>query len=145
MVEGKSQLSSTALIFQRTLTLYGNCQVLDLAAMPNKASISPDGFRSLQMVLAYNQSDWTYGWNSFMDGFSIFYNPEGETVLDPMRRLVSLNKDGQNPRSPWAIGEGTFWPIRGQYFLRQPITDKDPLRCPNGWKCQIYSNVHHSK
>ncbi len=41
------------------------------------------------MVLAYNQSDWTYGWNSFMDGFSIFYNPEGETVLDPMRRLVS--------------------------------------------------------
>ncbi|CBY20389.1 unnamed protein product [Oikopleura dioica] len=74
--------------WKRTLTLYGNCQVLDLAAMPNRASISPDGFRSLQMVLAYNQSDWTYGWNSFMDGFSIFYNPEGETVLDPMRSIT---------------------------------------------------------
>ena len=92
MVEGNSQLShiNPWLKFQRRLTLYGNCQVLDLSAMPNKASITPDGFRSLQMVLAYNQSDWTYGWNSFMDGFSIFYNPEGETVLDPMRRLVSV-------------------------------------------------------
>ena len=30
-------------------------------------------FRSLQMVLAYNQTDWTYGWSHYMDGFSIFY------------------------------------------------------------------------
>ncbi|CAG5090495.1 Oidioi.mRNA.OKI2018_I69.PAR.g12624.t1.cds [Oikopleura dioica] len=74
--------------WKRTLTLYGNCQVLDLAAVPDIKSKSPDGFRSLQMVLAYNQSDWTYGWNSFMDGFSIFYNPEGETVLDPMRSIT---------------------------------------------------------
>ena len=35
-------------------------------------------FRSLQMVLAYNQTDWTYGWAHYMDGFSIFYSPKGE-------------------------------------------------------------------
>ena len=30
------------------------------------------------MVLAYNQTDWTYGWAHYMDGFSIFYSPKGE-------------------------------------------------------------------
>lgn len=40
------------------------------------------------MVLAYNQSDWTYGWAHYMDGFSIFYAPKGETVLDPMTSVT---------------------------------------------------------
>ena len=48
-----------------------------------KNSVS-SSMRSLQIVLAYNKTDWTYGWNYMMDGFSIFYSPEGELVMDPM-------------------------------------------------------------
>ena len=40
------------------------------------------------MVLAYNQTDWTYGWAHYMDGFSIFYSPKGENVLDPMTSVT---------------------------------------------------------
>ena len=44
-------------------------------------------FRSLQMVLAYNQTDWTYGWAHYMDGFSIFYSPKGEGKSQIIKKL----------------------------------------------------------
>ena len=50
--------------------------------------ISDATFRTLQLVLAYNSSDWTYGWSYYMDGFSIFYSPRGEMVLDHMASVT---------------------------------------------------------
>ena len=32
--------------------------------------------------------DWTYGWSYYMDGFSIFYSPKGEVVLDHMASVT---------------------------------------------------------
>ena len=68
------------------LTMYGRCKsfVDDHGTSDVDDGISDATFRTLQLVLAYNTSDWTYGWSYYMDGFSIFYSPKGEVVLDHM-------------------------------------------------------------
>ena len=66
--------------------MYGRCKsfVDDHGTSDVDDGISDATFRTLQLVLAYNTSDWTYGWSYYMDGFSIFYSPKGEVVLDHM-------------------------------------------------------------
>ena len=34
------------------------------------------------VVASYNRSDWTYGWISILEGFSIYVNSELEETLD---------------------------------------------------------------
>ena len=74
------------------LTMYGRCKsfVDDHGTSDVDDGISDATFRTLQLVLAYNTSDWTYGWSYYMDGFSIFYSPKGEVVLDHMVDLFIL-------------------------------------------------------
>lgn len=67
------------------VTMYGICQRF---YPPKLDGHSVSSMRSLQIVLAYNKTDWTYGWNYMMDGFSIFYSPEGELVMDPMTSVT---------------------------------------------------------
>ena len=72
--------------------MYGRCKsfVDDHGTSDVDDGISDATFRTLQLVLAYNTSDWTYGWSYYMDGFSIFYSPKGEVVLDHMVSYFSL-------------------------------------------------------
>ena len=72
--------------------MYGRCKsfVDDHGTSDVDDGISDATFRTLQLVLAYNTSDWTYGWSYYMDGFSIFYSPKGEVVLDHMVSYFSF-------------------------------------------------------
>ena len=42
----------------------------------------------ISVVASYNSSDWTYGWVSMLDGFSIFVNSEMGTGLFQLRRVL---------------------------------------------------------
>ena len=36
---------------------------------------------AISIVASYNQTDWTSGWNHFIQGCTIFINPEFEVTL----------------------------------------------------------------
>ena len=42
------------------------------------------------VVASYNRSDWTYGWISILEGFSIYVNSELEETLDNGMTLCKL-------------------------------------------------------
>ena len=44
----------------------------------------------LTMIFAYNSSDWSNGWNHFLDGGTLFLTPEFESTLD-QDDSISLN------------------------------------------------------
>ena len=51
---------------------------------PKKARIKSQDRKNIEMlvVASYNRSDWTYGWISILEGFSIYVNSELEETLD---------------------------------------------------------------
>ena len=36
----------------------------------------------MNIVLAYNESDWSSGWTTFLDGFTMYYADRKEQDLD---------------------------------------------------------------
>ena len=36
----------------------------------------------MNIVLAYNESDWSSGWTTFLDGFTMYYTDRKEQDLD---------------------------------------------------------------
>ena len=48
---------------------------------------------TLSLVIMYNESDWTAGWNHFMKGATVFFKPHYETTEDPDDSIV-LNPGG---------------------------------------------------
>ena len=51
---------------------------------PDAARIKSQDRKNIEMlvVASYNRSDWTYGWISILEGFSIYVNSELEETLD---------------------------------------------------------------
>ena len=43
----------------------------------------------MSVLASYNTSDWTHGWVSMIEGFSIFVNSEMEETLDDALTLLS--------------------------------------------------------
>ena len=42
---------------------------------------------SLNIVLAYTQTDWSAGWTHFLDGFTMYYNDKKQKLLDFRKSL----------------------------------------------------------
>ena len=59
---------------------------------PKKARIKSQDRKNIEMlvVASYNRSDWTYGWISILEGFSIYVNSELEETLDNGMTLCKL-------------------------------------------------------
>ena len=74
------------------MTYFGRC--LQFSSFELGKQLAAFGKREIQMsVLAsYNSSDWTHGWVSMMEGFSIFVNSEMEETLDDALTLLSGDK-----------------------------------------------------
>ena len=43
-------------------------------------------------MMGYNYTDWTHGWMSAFDGFTVFYSEPEEMTLDPVYS-VALSSD----------------------------------------------------
>ena len=52
---------------------------------------------AISIVASYNQTDWTSGWNHFIQGCTIFINPEFELTLVSGSSIQNDLKD-QFPR-----------------------------------------------
>ena len=48
----------------------------------NCKAYRPKESASMNIVIAYNESDWTVGWTSFLDGFTMYYQDKQEDPLD---------------------------------------------------------------
>ena len=48
----------------------------------NCKAYRPQESASMNIVIAYNESDWTVGWTSFLDGFTMYYQDKQEDPLD---------------------------------------------------------------
>ena len=47
-------------------------------------AISSYGYhRTLNLLIGYNKSDWSAGWESSLDGLILYYNHQNEEILDP--------------------------------------------------------------
>ena len=44
----------------------------------------------MNIVIAYNESDWTVGWTSFLDGFTMYYQDKQEDPLDFKKSIQGL-------------------------------------------------------
>lgn len=72
--------------------LYGNCK--GYTPRLTQSLISPFGRQAtLSLVIVYNESDWTAGWNHFMKGATVFFKPHYEVTEDPDESIV-LNPGG---------------------------------------------------
>lgn len=71
------------------MTYFGRC--LEFSSFDLGPQLAKLGKREIQMsVLAsYNTSDWSHGWVSMMEGFSIFVNSEMEETLDDALTVLS--------------------------------------------------------
>ena len=63
------------------LTIYGYCLSLKDAEFKYKNSFNPE--MGIKVFLAYNQSDTTSGWNTEINGYTIFYNYYDEKNKEP--------------------------------------------------------------
>ena len=53
---------------------------------------------AISIVASYNQTDWTSGWNHFIQGCTIFINPEFELTL--VLGSSTLKLDQNDPKRP---------------------------------------------
>lgn len=78
----------------------------------------------ISVVASYNSSDWTYGWVSMLDGFSIFVNSEMGTGLFKFRNPWTLtmvsdqpgsstNRSGSGAWIPGSVNLETYWQVSG--------------------------------
>ena len=67
-----------------TDTAHASCETKRRLVNPKKARIKSQDRKNIEMlvVASYNRSDWTYGWISILEGFSIYVNSELEETLD---------------------------------------------------------------
>ena len=77
------------LLWTPKMTYFGRC--LEFSSFDLGPQLAKLGKREIQMsVLAsYNTSDWSHGWVSMMEGFSIFVNSEMEETLDDALTVLS--------------------------------------------------------
>ena len=56
---------------------------------------------AISIVASYNQTDWTSGWNHFIQGCTIFINPEFELTLvlgSSTQKIAKMTRNG--PKRP---------------------------------------------
>ena len=44
----------------------------------------------MNIVLAYNESDWSSGWTTFLDGFTMYYADRKEQDLDFKVKVIAM-------------------------------------------------------
>ena len=62
-------------------TLFGRCLRYRPVHVVNPVAIFSRQ-AGLTMIFSYNKSDWTNGWNHFLQGGTLFLTPEYESTLD---------------------------------------------------------------
>ena len=61
-------------------TLYGKC--LRFIPSDKGALVAPFGRQAgLSLVISFNESDWTSGWNHLLKGATLFLTPDYESSL----------------------------------------------------------------
>ena len=61
--------------------------------MPKK-KISVGRQTSLSFMLGFNYSDWTSGWMSAFDGYTVFYSEPADKTLDPVYSIALSSNSG---------------------------------------------------
>ncbi|CBY43247.1 unnamed protein product, partial [Oikopleura dioica] len=78
--------------WERKIAMTGNCVEFD----PNKiehhvnendAKSSYGYHKSLSLLIGYNRTDWTAGWEDALDGMVLYYNHVVDPVPDPKQAL----------------------------------------------------------
>ena len=86
-MEGTVPNRTSYLILQILTMLYYDAKLFVLydfrIQIKNAKAKTTFGRKSaISIVASYNQTDWTSGWNHFIQGCTIFINPEFEVTLD---------------------------------------------------------------
>ena len=50
---------------------------------------------SLSFMLGFNYSDWTSGWMSAFDGYTVFYSEPADKTLDPVYSIALSSDSGE--------------------------------------------------
>ena len=81
-------------------TLYGKC--LRFEPTDNGTLMAPFGRQAgISVVISYNESDWTSGWNHFVKGATLFLTPKYESTLDFQGYKSIQSKNGWLLRPGW--------------------------------------------
>ena len=79
------------------LDIYGYCLQYnpDNTTKPSP-KISVGRQTSLSFMLGFNYSDWTSGWMSAFDGYTVFYSEPADKTLDPVYSIALSSDSGMN-------------------------------------------------